>query len=718
MKKLFLLMFIMGLLVRPLLAGEGMWIPMLLQQLNEKEMKDMGMRISAEDIYSINHSSLKDAIVLFGGGCTAEIVSDKGLILTNHHCGFGEIQRHSSVEHDYLTYGFWAMSQADELPCPGLTTTMLMKMEEVTNAVLDKVTADMTEQQRNALIKENSSRIIEKAAKESGYDAVVRSFYQGNQYYLLYTQTFKDVRLVGAPPSNIGKFGGDTDNWMWPRHTGDFSVFRIYVGKDGKPADFSTDNVPYKPASHIPVSLRGVEENDFTFVFGYPARTKQYLPSYGVSLITEVTNPPKITLRETRLEIFKRHSLNNPRVRIQYAAKDARIANGWKKMIGESKGIDRLNGIARKQQTEARFMDWAASDANKAYAGLLPAFEARYAQLIPIALAADYINEAGMGIELVGFAARFRPLVDESMKASADAQKMTALTESLRKQTDDYFKDYYEPIDREVAAALLKLYAENQPSALRPAFLDVIQADYKGNYTAYVDKLFAQSVFTTKESVQKLLENVTMKTVKKITSDPAYKLYTELFDFYNQHIKQPYQQLNDGIDSLQRLYMQGLMAMQTDTRFYPDANFTLRVTYGKVEGYAPADGVYYTHFTTLDGIMEKENPDVYDYVVEDKLKNLYNTRDYGRYAASDGKMHVAFAASNHTTGGNSGSPVLNADGQMIGLNFDRCWEGTMSDLMYDPAMSRNIAVDIRYILFIMDKYAGARHLVDEMTLVN
>ncbi len=702
-----------------LTAGEGMWIPMLLQQLNEQEMKEMGMRITAEDIYSVNHSSLKDAIVLFGGGCTGEIVSDKGLLFTNHHCGYNEIQKHSSVENDYLTYGFWAMSLADELPNPGLTATMLMKMEDVTTRMLEGVTPEMTEAVRSAVIRENSKKLTEASGKESGYETSVRPFYQGNQYYMLYTQTFKDIRLVGAPPSNIGKFGGDTDNWMWPRHTGDFSVFRIYVGKDGKPAEYNGENIPFKPAYHIPISLNGVDENDFTFVFGYPARTRQYIPSFGVRQTTEVGNPHKIALRDTRLEVFKRYSLTDPKIRIQYAAKDARVANAWKKMIGETKGIKRLNGIERKQHTEQEFIAWASENEirHNKYGMIIPAFENAYSRLEPITLAADYISEAGMGVELIAFANRFRPLVDESMKANADAAKMDGLIDNLKKQTEAFFKDYHQPIDMEVANALLKLYDENQNRDFRPDFLNKINDSYKGDYHAFVNDLFGKSMFTSPKKVLDVLNNFSLRNLKKITEDPAFEIASSMRDFYAQKIQVPIGQINASIDSLQRIYMQGLMEMQSDKRFYPDANFTLRVAYGKVEGYQAADAVYYSHYTTLKGIMEKEDPDVYDYVVDEKLKTLYNNQDFGQYADASGQIRVAFAASNHTTGGNSGSPVLNADGHMVGINFDRCWEGTMSDLMYDPAMSRNISVDIRYVLFIIDKLAGATHLIEEMTII-
>ncbi len=714
MKKLLFLLAVLLLPFHSLFAGEGMWIPMLLKQLNEKEMKAMGMRISAEDIYSINNTSLKDAIVLFGRGCTGEIVSDQGLLLTNHHCGYRQIQQHSSLENDYLTNGFWAMNKEEELPNPGLTVTMMKKMEEVTQQVLEGVNEEMTMDERNKKIKENSDALIKKAEEESGYDVTIKDFFIDNQYYMIYNEIFKDIRLVGAPPSNIGKFGGDTDNWMWPRHTGDFSVFRIYVDKEGNPAEYSPDNVPYTPQTHLPISLKGIEEKDFTFVFGYPARTSEYLPSYAINLITEVTNPPKIKLRETRLDIFSKYANNDPKVRIQYAAKHAGVANYWKKMIGESKGIRRLKGIERKQAFEEKFMGWAAISKGN-FSGIIPAFEKAYERMEPYQLASDYVREAGLGIELISFSARFRGLSEVSKETPEE--KLQSLVKAATAQSNSFFKDYYQPIDREVAVALLNLYRENQPTDFRPDVLNLIDEKYKGDTEAYVDMLFDKSIFDDETAVNDLLRNFDHRSAKKILKDPAFEAFMSMRSFYEQEVLPQLRQLTAQTDSLQRIYMKAQMLMQPEKRFYPDANFSLRVTYGLVEGYHPADAVYYDYFTTLEGIMEKEDPNIYDYVVEEKLKTLHATKDYGPYGDADGHMQVAFVASNHTTGGNSGSPVLNADGHMIGINFDRCWEGTMSDLMYDPEMGRNIAVDIRYVLFIMDKFAGAGHLVDEMTII-
>ena len=711
MKKNFLLIAILALFpIQLLMAGEGMWIPMLLQH-NEKEMQAMGMRISADDIYSINHGSLKDAIVLFGGGCTGEIVSDQGLLLTNHHCGYGYIQQHSSVEHDYLTDGFWAANMGEELPCPGLTVTILREMRDVTKQVLEGVTDDMEEAKRNAIIEKNIKTILEKVKKETEYKVSVEPFFLGNEYYLLLNEIFRDVRLVGCPPSNIGKFGGDTDNWVWPRHTGDFSIFRIYADKEGKPADYSRDNVPYKPVKHLDISLKGADEGDFAFVFGYPAHTSEYLPSCAVYQEANVIDPITVDLRGKVLDIYNKYQEQDKKVRIQYAAKHANIGNGWKKWMGVTEGINNFKGIERKAFYEQSFQEWCMKSRSRyLYVNLLSKFKSLYADLEPYRLAYTYVAEAGMRVELINFVSRFARLEQLSKESSQeDVDKMVT---SLKQASATFFKDYYMPIDKEVALTLWNEYQKAQPVDFRPDFLNDI-----ADMGQFVDKLYEKSIFSDETRVNAFLDKFKVKDVKKLQKDPAYKVYQSIIGFYRDKVYEHTISINDEIDHLQRLYMKGQMLMEPEKQFSPDANFTLRVTYGKIEGFRPKDGKKYRHFTTLEGIMEKENPDIYDYVVEPRLKELYNNKDYGRYADKDGSMHVAFTASVHTTGGNSGSPILNADGQLLGLNFDRCWEGTMSDLIYDPDICRNISVDIRYVLFIIDKFAGATHLIDEMTIV-
>ena len=704
------LLFVLLLAAGIARAGEGMWIPMLLQY-NEKEMQEMGMRITADDIYSINHSSLKDAIVLFGGGCTGEIVSDQGLLLTNHHCGYDYIQKHSSVEHDYLTRGFWAMNMGEELPCPGLSVIFLREMRDVTAQVLEGVTDDMTEADRQAKVDANIKTIVSATEKETKFKVSIKPFFLGNEYYLLLNEVYTDVRLVGCPPSNIGKFGGDTDNCVWPRHTGDFSIFRVYADKDGHPAVYDKDNVPYKPAKHLDISLKGAEEGDFAFVFGYPARTNEYLPAVAVDQEANLIDPITVDLRGKVLDIYNKYQEQDPKVRIQYASKHASLGNGWKKWMGVTEGINHFHGVEKKHAFESDFQEWAlASRSRHMYVDLLNQFKKNYKELEPYELAYTYVAEAGLRIELISFAGRFARLAE--VTNDTPQEDIDRIINQLRGTADSFFKDYYEPIDREVAVMALNEYLKAQPADFRPAFLNDIK-----DVNEFVDKLFDKSIFTDREMVNAVLNGFKPSKAKKLANDPAMKIYMSLINFYRDNVYEHISSITKDNDRLRRIYMKGQMEMQPEKRLFPDANFTLRVTYGKVEGFRPKDGMKYNHFTTLEGIMQKENPDIYDYVVEPRLKELYNNKDYGRYADKDGTMHVAFTASVHTTGGNSGSPILNADGQLLGLNFDRCWEGTMSDLIYDPDICRNISVDIRYVLFIIDKFAGAGHLIDEMTIV-
>ena len=700
-------------------AGEGMWLPLLLSQLNEKEMHDMGMRITAEDIYSINHSSLKDAIVLFGGGCTGELVSDQGLLLTNHHCGYSSIQRHSSLDHDYLTNGFWAQRQEEELPNAGLSVTFLVSMADVSMEVLKGVNDKMNQKTRDSIIQANSKVLVKEAIKGTHYTAQVKPFFGGNQYYLFVSETFTDVRLVGAPPSNIGKFGGDTDNWMWPRHTGDFSMFRIYAGKDNKPAEYSKNNVPYHPAKHLTISLKGIQEGDFTFVYGFPGTTQEYLPSYAVDMTALQRNPIAIGLRQQRLDIIDRAMESDRLMRIQYSAKAAGIANTWKKMIGESRGIKRMDGIEKKQDFEKNFQLWTQSNSgySEKYGQLLPAFSKTYNDYAPIGIAYTYVTEGLFGIELVRFAYGYNNLVkqcNDKSKSDADIRKLIG---QLRISADAFHKNYNRNVDMQLFGAMMSTYSLSCETTMQVPLVKMKSAEYKGNISKWDDELFNKTLFADSLKLNAFLAGFNRKDVKKIEKDPAYLLASAIYAYLQNSLSPKITAFYSTTDSLQRLYMAAQMEMQAGKRFYPDANSTLRIAYGKVMSYQPADAVGYNWFTTLDGIMQKENPDIYDYVVEPRLKALYNLRDYGRYADADQSMHVAFIASNHTTGGNSGSPVLNADGQLVGINFDRCWEGTMSDLMYDPDQCRNISLDIRYCLFIVDKMAGAKRLIEEMTIV-
>lgn len=701
--RLFLsVLFLLPLVAR---ADEGMWLPILLNK-NEADMQAKGLQINAEDIYSVNGSSLKDAILMFGGGCTGELVSDQGLLFTNHHCGYGQIQAHSTLENDYLTKGFWAKELGDELACPGLTVSLLIRMEDVTDSVLHDIPSYYTNKQKNDTIQARIKELVKSAEEGTHYKASVKPFFQGNQYYLFLHEVFTDVRLVGAPPSNIGKFGGDTDNWMWPRHTGDFSVFRVYVDSQNKPAPYSPTNRPYQPKKYLPISLEGVEEGDFTFVFGYPGRTQEYLTSYAVKLLSQTENPLRIKARTKRLGLIKAASDQDPLIRIQYAAKSAQIANAWKKWIGENKGIQRLNTIPQKEQFEIEFQAWTESESAAAiYKNLLPELKRIYTEMEPYAAMNAQFQEHILAPEIVSFAYKFKTLVEQSQNKDS---ALSANLAKLKQNAQTHFKNYNPSLDRSIFEELSVIEETLGKEPIR--LIDFPDEEYG----KYLDKIYATSIFADETKCLKFLENYKPSDYKKIEKDPAYQYAQIAYSQYNQQTRPMLQSYQNQIDSLQSLYMRAQMEMQKDKNFYPDANFTLRLAYGKVEGFRPANGVIYEHYTTLDGIMEKENPEIYDYVVEDKLKELYKTKDFGDYADKNGKMPIAFIASNHTTGGNSGSPVLNAKGELIGINFDRNWEGTMSDIVYDPLLCRNISLDVRYCLFIIDKFAGANRLIEEL----
>jgi len=723
MKKLFLSLLLMSS-VSILFAEEGMWIPLLLDRLNIGRMQEMGLKLSAEDIYSINHASLKDAIVQFGGGCTAEFISPDGLILTNHHCGLGTIQKQSTLEHDYLTHGFWAQTQADELANPGLTVTLLIRMEDVTDQVLLHVSDAMTQLQRAQAIKLAQEKIEKEAVNGTQYEAKVRSFFYGNQYYLFVVETFRDVRLVGAPPSGIGQFGGDTDNWSWPRHGADFSLFRVYADNKNEAADYSKANVPYHPKSYLPISLKGYHKDDFTFVFGYPGITKEYLTSYGIDLIANTENPVKINLRQKRLEIFNSAMMESKQVRIQYTSKHQGIANGWKKMMGETNGIKRLDAVAKKKAFEKKFQEWADSCSrqlngkNKSgYDHLLENFEKTHLEYSTPDLASAYLTEAGIGIEIVRFAAGFRALVKKCKSADTTSAEIRKSALKLLDGMRTFYKDYSASTDKKVFIPMMEEMSTNMNSDYRPKIFQFIEKKYGKNFSSYADYLYGKSLFPDSAGMKKFLKNFKRSGYKKIEKDPVYQLALSVYERNEKEIVPSITKFNNTIDSLQRIYMAGLMKMQKGKLIYPDANSTLRIAYGKIDDYSPRDGVVNNYFTTSEGILEKEDSLVYDYAIDPKLKSMFITHDFGRYGDRDGTLHIAFIASNHTTGGNSGSPVLDAYGNLIGLNYDRNWEGTMSDLMYDAGQCRNIALDIRYFMFIIDKYAGASRLIREMKII-
>ncbi len=701
MKKI-LLLITAALITFGAKADEGMWLPSLISQ-RIVDMQGKGCHLSAEDIYNVNKASLKDAVVLFGRGCTGELISPEGLLLTNHHCGYSYIQKHSSVEHDYLKDGFWAMSRNKELPNNGLTVRFLERMEDVTSIVLKGYDPQMSEKEREDLVQKNSAILSNKVRdKKKGIYGKVEALYYGNQYFLFVYREYTDIRLVGAPPSSIGKFGGDTDNWMWPRHTGDFSIFRIYADKNNNPAEYSQDNVPYKPKKYLHISTAGIKEGDFTMVYGFPGRTQEYIHSEGVRYIEETGDPHKIALRTIRLQIMDKHMKQSQKVRIQYSSKYAGVSNAWKKWQGEVKGLKKMKTVATKQAYEEEFARWAKGGE---FDGVLERIEDIYSQARTCMFAVDYFNEAIMSCELLKYAPDACSIggTDEILGAFIDI-------EDTRHEAEKHFKDYHMPIDKEIFAAMMAEFDRNIPKDIQPEYFKEQMSRY-GNAQTWVDSLFAQSRFTSLESVMSLTDFV--------NNDPAITLHSRMQDWilpYKAKIKE----LNEALMLAYRDYMRGQMVYARTQRqardFYPDANLTLRVAYGHVKGYSPADAIYYKPTSTMKGIMEKDNPEIFDYNIPQRLRDLYAARDFGPWTDETGYVPVCFLATNHTTGGNSGSPVLNCNGELIGLNFDRVWEGTMSDLVYDPEICRNISLDIRYVLFTIDKVAGAGHLIEEMTI--
>lgn len=718
-KRNFLIIALVGLMSLMARADEGMWIPSLLKQLNESDMKAKGLRLTAEDIYSINKSSLKDAIVHFGGGCTAEVISENGLILTNHHCGYGQIQYHSSLENDYLKNGFWAKNHAEELRNPGLKATFIIRIEDVTKQVLEGLKADATEEERQAYVAEKSKEVIAAATEGTHYEASIKPFFYGNEFYMIVTETFNDVRLVGAPPSSIGKFGGDTDNWMWPRHTGDFSIFRIYAGKDNMPAEISDDNVPFQPRHSLPISIDGVKENDFTMVYGFPGRTEQYLTSWAVDYVMNKANPARIKMRETSLSIIDANMRKSDLVRIQYAAKQSRISNAYKKWIGQNRGLRRLDAIKVKQDQEKAFAAAVASNQSfkSQYSDVLPKFEEAYKAIADYELARDYFIElVYYGPEILRFSSQFSNLINNYNKLVEEGT-LEKEKEKLRASAALYFKNYDFLTEQAVFGALVQLYVDGLNKDFQPEALKNMLKRFGGDVAKLKAYLYGKSAFATQKGVEKLINGINAFNVNKYKKDPALVLVNGFFESYNTAIRPTYARLTTDIDNLMRLYVKAQQELNPNKTFWADANSTLRLTYGKVEGSEPKDGVYYNYYTTIDGIMEKYDPTNVDFELPERLISLYEQKDYGQYG-ENGTLNVCFTGSNHTTGGNSGSPVINAKGQLIGLNFDRTWESTQSDIMFDPERCRNIAVDVRYVLFIVDKFAGATHLIEEMNLVS
>lgn len=701
------------LFVLPTFAQQGgMWIPSLLKGMNETEMKNLGMKISAEDIYSVNKSSLKDAVPHFDGGCTAEVISPKGLILTNHHCGYDNIQSHSTVEHDYLTNGFWAYKMEEELPNKDLFVTFIVRIEDVTTKVLEGVAAISDEASKQRTIQENIAKTIKSSTKESWQENQIKTFYDGNQYLLFVTETFRDVRLVGAPPSSIGKFGSDTDNWVWPRHTGDFSLFRIYADKNNRPAEYSKDNIPYTPKHFFPISIKGIQENDFTMVMGYPGRTQEYLPSYAVEQIMNDLNPAKIEVRDAALKVQDGFMRKDPAIKIQYASKYASVANYWKKWIGETKGLKKSNAVAVKQKFESELTEKINKTGKQAeYGNLLSEFKTNYSNIREYAIARDYYTEVVMrNCEILTFGYRLYQL--EQVLNSKGEQAFNDRKNNLINGFESLYKDFNANVDEKVFEQLINIYTTKSPKQFLPTSLNNINA------TELATDIFKNSKLTSYDGLKELLNGDAKSVIEKINQDKGYALVKSIAEAFDKNVAPKFNEMNLKNIALQRTYMKAIMELSPKSaRIFPDANSTLRVTYGKVKGYKPSDAVTYTPITYLDGVMEKYVPGDYEFDVPKKLIELYNTKDYGQYADKNGKVPVAFIATNHTTGGNSGSPALDANGNLIGCNFDRVWEGTMSDIYYSPEICRNIMVDARYILFIIDKYAGAKNIIEELKIV-
>ncbi|MBW7676561.1 S46 family peptidase [Chryseobacterium chendengshani] len=688
----------------------GMWIP---TELNEKEMKDLGMKISAKDIFNTQKPSIKDAVVQFNGGCTAEIISPKGLLLTNHHCGYGQIQAHSTVQNDLLSNGFWAKNMGTELPNPGVTVDFIVDIKEVTAQILEN-TDNLQEPELSKKIA-NNIEIYKNSQKTESYQSIsVKSMYYGNKFYAYVIETYKDVRLVGAPPQSIGKFGSDTDNWVWPRHTGDFSMFRIYADKNNKPAEYSKDNVPYVPKHYLPVSIKDKAENDFTFVFGFPGRTTEYLPAIAVEKIMTEIDPARIAVRDVALKTLDEKMRADDATRIKYASKFASVANYWKKWIGEVEGLKKSNAVQKKVMYEGSLVS-----KNPQIKPTLDELNKLYKDQAPYALNNAYYSEVIRNAETLMLANLYSNYITSVEAGKMDEKGITAFKNRLT----SFYKDYSAELDAKVTAKLLALYANKTAPQFLPADFDKYKNEAQN--IIEVEEISKNSIITGRSTVNGAALNANIdkafsnqdKLIKTIKKDPVYQLFMNMKDMYMKTADPQFTSLQTKIDALQKKYMAQQMSTDKDRKFFPDANSTLRVTYGKVKGSTPKDAVSYDYQTHLAGVMEKYVPGDYEFDVPKKLIDLYDKKDFGNYKDKTGDVPVGFTATNHTTGGNSGSPALDAYGNLVGLNFDRQWEGTMSDINYDPRFSRNIMVDTKYILFIIDKFADSKWLINEMKIV-
>ena len=715
MKRLFSIALIAILFAPVTKADEGMWLLHMLKQINEVHMQESGFRLTAEDIYDINNASLKDAIVrLNGGSCTAEVISSQGLVLTNHHCAYGAIQSFSAPEHDYLTDGFFALNHSEEMHIEGFEVSFLIKIEDVTERILANVNDSMTEAERNAAIQAAQAAIYEEqnSNNPNNYQFEINSFYYGNEYYMFVYNTYNDIRLVAAPPESVGKFGGDTDNWMWPRHTGDFSMLRIYADENNQPAAYSEDNVPYSPKRHLNISMDGVEQGDFTMVMGYPGSTDRFLSSWGIEQALDLHNPSVVDVRDLKLKTMKKHMDADIAVRIKYAAKYAQTANYWKYYIGQSKGLKALNVHGKKTSLEKQFAQWVQANPKRQeeYGEALKLIEGYYEATDATAKADAYALEAGLiGADITLFGLRFARTAPGLF--SADAAQVEATKAALNSLCDNFFKDYDQATDRDVFTALMSKYQADIDAELLPSFFSVVDSKYKGSIKRYADKMYAKSFLVDEEKARAFIENPTEKALE---ADLAVNVSMSMFDAYVASMTHPSQ---DMFDKGYRLFVRGLREMQPEKAFYPDANSTMRLTYGPVGDYSPADAVQYDYITTANGILQKKDNTNPEFVVPVYLEELIIKKDFGMYADEDGELVVCFIHGTDITGGNSGSPVMNANGDLIGLAFDGNWEAMSGDIAFEPELQRTISVDIRYVLWIIDKFAGATNIIDELDLV-
>ncbi len=696
-------------------ADEGMWLLPLIKKYNLDSMVKLGLQISPESIYDVNHASLKDAVVIFGNGCTGEVISDKGLVLTNHHCGYEAIQQHSTVEHDYLKDGFWAMSMADEIPTPGLSVTFLVSMEDVTDAINAKLTPEMGELERWQTISRVGDSLAEAAKGDSHYETTVESYYGGNQFFLLTYEKFTDIRMVGAPPSSIGKFGADTDNWMYPRHTGDFSMFRIYANKDNKPADYSKDNVPYKPRKYLSVSIAGYKEGDFTMILGNPGHTQRYMTSYEVLSTIDVTNTDRAYIRGIKQAVWKKHMDADPAIRIKYSSKYAQSANYWKNSIGQNEALKRLDVVNEKRKEESEFANWLSGSPDRVnlYGSSLEMIHKGVEEFNgPLHTLMYYSEALRGGMEFNRLAQSYVRLAQAlKINDTATIRDLQVMTDSL--MYEEHFKDYDASTDRESSAAMLRLFKEKMSADALPSFYQLIDKKYSGNIDKFINKLFATSIFVNYEKLKAFMRKPTAKALENDLGFQVANATRKGMDRFRNETFKAREMISKG----QRLYIAGRLAMLNGAPSYPDANFTMRLTYGTVKGYSPRDAVDYKYYTTLEGVMEKDDPTSWEFAVSEKLKSLHFNKDYDFYTLPDGRMPVNFLSTNDITGGNSGSPVLNAYGQLIGCAFDGNWESLSGDIAFEKELQRCINVDIRYVLFVISKYAGCQRLIEEMDIV-